>query len=92
MTFNKLDKFYFGELLIFFFILRWIFIVGIGDWPDDITFGFFQKTDANIFEDYFFGYLNPINFYLLNFFSKISPLNDFFDTNLIIWILWIFNL
>ena len=92
MTFNKLDKFYFGELLIFFFILRWIFIVGIGDWPDDITFGFFQKTDANIFEDYFFGYLNPINFYLLNFFSKISPLNDFFDTNLIIWILWIFNI
>lgn len=92
MIFNKLNKFYFGEVILLLFILRWIFIVGIGDWPDDITFSFFQKTNSIIFEDYFFGYLNPINFYILNIFSSISPFNDFFDTNLIIWIIWTLNI
>tara|TARA_A100001015_G_scaffold284889_1_gene351828 strand:+ start:428 stop:2248 length:1821 start_codon:yes stop_codon:yes gene_type:complete len=89
---NKLEKIYFAELVLFFFILRWVFIVGLGDWPDDITFGFFQKTDNILFKDFFFGYLNPVNFNILNFFLLISPFNDFFDVNLVIWIIWITNI
>ena len=92
MIINKLEKIYFAELVLFFFILRWVFIVGLGDWPDDITFGFFQKTDNILFKDFFFGYLNPVNFNILNFFLLISPFNDFFDVNLVIWIIWITNI